>query len=310
MSIDFTAPVPVDGYLWWYVDAISADARHALSIIALVGSVFSPYYAGARRRGCGDPMQHCALNVALYGPGRRWSMTERGRTQLHRSPSQLCIGPSVLDWDGSVLTLHVEEVAVPVPRRIRGRVRLRCPALNAQDFALDERGRHRWRPIAPVAHASVEFDHPRLAWEGAGYLDSNWGSEPLEHAFASWDWSRAALRDGSAALLYDVVPRRGATRGIALRADEAGAVHAFTPPPPAGLPSTLWRVRRATRTDPGTHARVCSTLEDTPFYARSTVEAHLLGESVTAMHESVSLERFDTRWVQALLPFRMPRRAG
>jgi len=310
VSIDFAAPVPVDGYLWWYVDAISADARHALTVIALVGSVFSPYYAGARRRGCGDPLHHCALNVALYGPGQRWSMTERGRAQLHRAPDQLRIGPSAVHWDGSVLTLQVEEIAVPVPRRIRGRVRLHCPALSAQDFALDTRGRHRWRPIAPVAHASVEFDRPRLSWEGAGYLDSNWGSEPLEHAFTSWHWSRAALGDGSAAVLYDVVPRDGATRGIAVRVDGAGAVHPFAPPPPTRLASTRWRVQRATRTDPGSHARVRSTLEDTPFYARSTVQAQLLGEPVTAMHESLSLARFDTRWVQALLPFRMPRRAG
>jgi len=28
------------------------------------------------------------------------------------------------------------------------------------------------------------------------------------------------------------------------------------------------------------------------------------------VHESLSLERFDSRWVQALLPFRMPRWRG
>jgi len=39
------------GYAWWYVDALSADGRFGLSIIAFVGSVFSPYYALARRRG-------------------------------------------------------------------------------------------------------------------------------------------------------------------------------------------------------------------------------------------------------------------
>jgi carotenoid 1,2-hydratase len=35
----------------------------------------------------------------------------------------------------------------------------------------------------------------------------------------------------------------------------------------------------------------------------------LLGEDVIAVHESLSLDRFRSRWVQALLPFRMPRRA-
>jgi carotenoid 1,2-hydratase len=49
------------------------------------------------------------------------------------------------------------------------------------------------------------------------------------------------------------------------------------------------------------------SLEDGPFYARSTVASQLLGQPVVAMHESLSLDRFRSRWVQMLLPFRMPR---
>ncbi|HBM14153.1 MAG TPA: carotenoid 1,2-hydratase, partial [Rhodospirillaceae bacterium] len=30
----------------------------------------------------------------------------------------------------------------------------------------------------------------------------------------------------------------------------------------------------------------------------------------TGVHESLNLDRFNKRWVQVLLPFRMPRRAG
>jgi carotenoid 1,2-hydratase len=50
-------------------------------------------------------------------------------------------------------------------------------------------------------------------------------------------------------------------------------------------------------------------LEDTPFYARSNVAGRLLGENILAFHESLDLDRFDSRWVEVLLPFRMPRRA-
>ena len=49
----FDAAVPPGGYAWWYVDALSDDGRHGLTIIAFIGSVFSPYYACARRRGDG-----------------------------------------------------------------------------------------------------------------------------------------------------------------------------------------------------------------------------------------------------------------
>jgi carotenoid 1,2-hydratase len=49
-------------------------------------------------------------------------------------------------------------------------------------------------------------------------------------------------------------------------------------------------------------------LEDTPFYARSVIRAQLCGETAIGMHESLSLDRFASRYVQWMLPFRMPRR--
>ena len=43
-----------------------------LPIIAFIGSVFSPYYAWSGRT---DPYNHCAINLALYGPrSSRWAM--------------------------------------------------------------------------------------------------------------------------------------------------------------------------------------------------------------------------------------------
>ena len=44
----FDAAVPSGGYRWWYLDGLSDDGRHGLTIIGFVGSVFSPYYARAR----------------------------------------------------------------------------------------------------------------------------------------------------------------------------------------------------------------------------------------------------------------------
>jgi hypothetical protein len=82
----FDAAVASGGYAWWYVDALSDDGQHGAVIIGFVGSVFSPYYAWARRpRAQHAPraLDHCAINVALYGPGRgRWAMTERGADRV------------------------------------------------------------------------------------------------------------------------------------------------------------------------------------------------------------------------------------
>ncbi len=271
--------------------------------------MFSPYYAWARRRGAGDPADHCAFNVALYGArGKRWALTERGRTAVRRDGGSLVIGPSALAWDGTTLTARLDEVTVPLPSRIRGRVRLRPEALVADTFSLDADGRHHWRPIAPCARVEVDLERPALCWRGRAYLDSNWGDEPLEAAFSDWHWSRGSLQDGTTAILYDVTRRAGPPWSLALRCGPDGDVRPFDAPPLASLPPTVWRLGRATRSDPDTPARVLQNFEDTPFYARTLIRTGLLGESVTSVHESLSLDRFRTSWVQSLLPFRMPRR--
>jgi len=54
--------------------------------------------------------------------------------------------------------------------------------------------------------------------------------------------------------------------------------------------------------------RLLQSLEDTPFYERSLLAAGLLGESVTAVHETLHVPRLVSVPVQAMLPFRMPRR--
>lgn len=279
-------------------------------MIAFVGSVFSPYYAWARRRGAGDPSNHCAINVALYGAGsQRWAMTERGSEALTRDGTSFTLGPSSVQWRGDALVVDIDEVAVPLPRRIKGRLTLRPDALTPQAFALDPDEQHLWWPVAPSARLEVAFEKPALHWRGHGYHDSNWGEVPLEDSFLSWTWSRAHLTRETA-ILYDVVPANGPERGLALRFDERGDAQSFAAPPAQGLPRGLWGVERATRVDNDHQARVVDTLEDAPFYLRSTLSTHLLGQAATAMHESLSLRRFDKAWVQALLPFRMPRRAG
>jgi len=309
LGLRFDTPVARDGYVWWYVDALSDDGQHGLTVIAFIGSVFSPYYALARRRGRGDPLNHCAVNVVLYGPrGSRWAMTERGRASLERSESWLRIGPSALSFEDGALALDLDEVAAPLPSRIRGRVRLTPAALTNRTFGLDAAGRHRWSPIAPDARVEVTLERPALRWSGHGYFDTNAGEAPLENDFSVWNWSRAKLRRGSA-VLYAVEGRPP----IAIRIDPTGAVEPFEAPAPAALPPTpLWRMPRETRADPAASARVVKTLEDSPFYARSVIETGLLGETAPAMHESLSLVRFRAAWTQLMLPFRMPRtwRAG
>lgn len=302
----FDGEVAANGYRWWYIDALSDDGRHGLTLIAFVGSVFSPYYAWSGRA---DPANHVAINVALYAPGaKRWAMTERGARRLHRDAGALTIGPSGLRWGGDTLVATIDEVAAPLPARIRGTVRLTPLATTAESFALDPAGRHRWRPIAPRARVEVTMTHPGVTWSGTGYLDSNAGSEPLEDGFADWDWSRAH-RQRDTVVLYDGVRRDGSAFSLALRIGDDGAVEHVAAPPRFRLPTSHWRMARGTRADAGGVAVVTRTWEDSPFYVRSALRTRLLGEDCAAVHESLSLDRFRLGLVRAMLPFRMPRRA-
>lgn len=293
------------GYSWWYVDALSEDGRFGLVIIAFIGSVFSPYYAWSGRA---DPLDHCAINVALYTPGpSRWAMTERRRAAVSRDASMLTIGPSSFCWENGGLTIRFDEITAPAPTRLRGTVRLEPLGLVARDFALDARSRHWWRPISPRAAVEVSLEGLNQGWRGEGYFDTNWGAEPLEDAFMLWDWSRAHLARDTL-LLYDVVPRDGAPTALAFRVNAAGEVLEVEAPPRMPLASTFWRLARTTRGDLGDPPRLARTLEDTPFYARSMLKGRLAGEEARIIHESLDLVRLRSPVVRAMLPFRMPRR--
>ena len=263
--------------------------------------MFSPYYAW---RGRAQPEDHCAINVALYGETKRWSMTERGRGALSRSSDVFTVGRSTLAWDGAGLDIDIDETCAPLPRRLRGRVRLECENLNARTFDLHPAGGHVWRPIAPHARLSAEFEQPNLSWRGHGYFDANRGDEPLQDAFRSWTWSRAS-HQGGARVFYEAERRRAPPLALSLAFACDGTAREIAAPARATLPRSGWRLARHTRSDG--EARLLSSLEDAPFYARARIAHRLDGEDAVSMHETLDLDRFASPVVQAMLPFRMPR---
>ena len=301
----FDQPVASRGYRWWYVDALSDDGRHGITIIAFIGTVFSPWYAWAHRRGEVDPAEHCCLNVALYGRPSRWAMTDRRASALRRDADNLAIGPSRLHWDGTALTIDIEEVTAPIPSRLSGTVRVLPEAVSQRPFVLDSAGRHRWQPIAARARVEVTLTHPALRWSGPAYFDTNTGTAPLEEDFAEWDWCRAPMPEETA-VLYNALRRDGSAQSLALRVRRDGSVEEFDPPAPAPMSPTLWRLPRPTRADGG-EARAVRTLVDAPFYSRSEIRTRLLGREATAVHEYLNLKRFRSPILYSMLPFRVPR---
>jgi carotenoid 1,2-hydratase len=76
------------------------------------------------------------------------------------------------------------------------------------------------------------------------------------------------------------------------------------------LPRTRWLVERQTRCEPPHKPAILEGWVDAPFYSRSVISTHLLGEPVKAVHESLDMRRFVSPAVQVMLPFKVPRVIG
>ena len=303
LKTDFSTPVPSNGYRWWYVDGISDDGENGIVVIGFIGSVFSPYYFAARQRGDADPLDYCAINVGLYRPrGGRWCMTERSNRSVERDIDFFRVGRSQLAWRNDELVIDIDERAAPFGQRVKGRVVVRPRFMNLEGFYLDPQDLHRWRPVAPSSEIAVDMESPSLSWRGHGYIDTNSGQRALEDDFKGWSWTR---REGESHsdVTYSITMRDDTRRAASIRVSAFDPVEELPLPGKVYLKPGLWRVRRDACC--GRVPRKLRDLEDTPFYTRSILtDTAFDGDT---MHEFLDLDRFRSRWVRLLLPFRMPR---
>lgn len=305
---NFNLDVPANGYAWWYIDGLSDDGRRAVSVIAFIGSVFSPWYAWSGRA---SPQDHVCLNVATYGPGGRFTMTDRGRAALHQTESVLTIGPSAMRWtQAGALVIDIDEVSSPpIVSRVRGRITVTPGALTSVELPLTSDGSHVWRPFAPTCDIRVDLDAAGWQWDGHGYFDANFGTRALEQDFSYWTWGRFPTRRGSTCF-YDATRRDGSTLGVGVAFDTAGDARTITPPPKARMRRSLWAVARDTRADPGYRPRQVQAMLDAPFYSRSAVRTCIDGEESVGVHEALDLTRFRSALIKPMLAVRVPRRKG
>ena len=268
--------------------------------------MFSPYYKKAGRI---DPENHSSINVAFYGPKARWTMTEHAKKSVLRDEDNLTIGYSHVRWNGSHVEIDIVEqdkrLFNPFRRQVKGKLRVYPEMANSNAFALDPAAKHIWHCLSPRAKVEVEMTAPSLSWSGSGYLDSNFGSESLEEGFRVWHWSRAHIGD-EAVVCYEGIRRDGSGFSSALKFTGSGKAEDISLPMVAPLPNSKWQLTRRTRSDQG-NAKIVATWEDTPFYSRSILKSKINGHQVTAVQESLDMDRFASKIVQFMLPYRMPR---
>jgi len=268
--------------------------------------VFSPWYRWSGRR---EPQNHCCINVATYGPGARFTMTDRGRAALRQSRDTLEVGPSRMHWTGSQLVIEIDEVSSPpLISRVRGTITLTPSGLSDRELMLTPDGAHIWRPFAPTAHIDVDLTQGHR-WQGHGYFDSNFGTAALESDFDYWTWGRFPHK-GGATCFYDATRADGSTLAAAVHFTADGTTTLVDAPPLTRLPRTLWQLRRETRADAGHTPRQVMAMLDAPFYSRSIVETRIDGDLTQGVHEALDLTRFARPWLKPMLAVRVPRRAG
>ncbi|MEL6607310.1 MAG: carotenoid 1,2-hydratase [Pseudomonadota bacterium] len=289
---------------------MSTDGTRAISIIAFIGSVFSPWYAWSGRR---NPANNVCINVATYGPGGRFTMTDRGTSALRQTQETFTVGPSSLRWTGTELVIDINEVSgPPIISRVRGQVRITPAAITDVELPLTPDGAHIWRPFAPTSRISVDLEAEGWQWDGHGYFDANFGTRALEQDFSYWTWGRYPHKDatGDGSLcFYDATRLDGSELAVGLRFDAQGQPTVMqTPPPKAKIARSLWAVRRETRADAGYKPKQVKNMLDAPFYSRSAVRTQYAGQETLGVHEALDLTRFRSPLIKPMLAVRVPRR--
>jgi len=319
-GLPFNHIVSPGGYAWWYLDGLSDCGRYAVTAIAFVGSVFSPYYARARKRSAqADPNHHCALNLIFYERGKTpvWIFREYAQTTvIERTATRFALGHSVVETRGAQEVWSFRERTTPfpklIPREIVGSITLDNPYpwAPAAPVLLAAQGQHQWWPMTPKTRLTVNVPALGWQWQGDGYCDANAGEAPLEDAFSSWSWGRFHLPDGATLIAYDAVARHEAPLSLRLHASAAGDRIAYESEslPLVTCATSRWGLPvSAPGSVGGPRPVVQQTFEDTPFYARHQVQTSLGGTLTNGVVETLSLDRFQARWVRNLLPFRLRR---
>lgn len=303
------------GYAWWYVDALT-DEGDGLVCILFLGSVFSPLYAARCRRGeRAMPLEHCAVNLALYRRGKRiaFVMSEYPRA-ASADPEQLAIGATTMRAAGGATTITLAERTMPGHGRLYGTIRIEplAPPWPEYRIAGDAAG-HAWRVLAPRARIRAEIGSHRFALDAEGYFDHNAGAGRLEASFASWSWARVARPDGLT-ILYQLADRAGGRRAFRFDERPGGAVEVSEgeAAPATGERSLRWGMKlpRAFGPRGGWRLEPGEPIDVAPFYARyrarlvepSGARAAGLGEHIEFDRFANGLNLYLMRWMTRPLP--------
>ncbi|MCY1017016.1 carotenoid 1,2-hydratase [Pyxidicoccus sp. MSG2] len=290
-------PDAAGAYRWFYAD-VTAGPFSAVCIFML-GSLFSPRYSVAARRG-GRPQEHSAVNFALYHEGvrRLWVLSEYPRAELV-SPGQLRIGRSTLTYSGAgTVRMDVEDWTAPWGRPVRASLTLEPMTPVGEVVRLMPELPHYWQALAPRARARLEVSSLGVEADGLGYHDTNHGDELLGARLSGWHWARTHREDTTVVdyHLPDGVPPLSMVAG-------EGGVRCERGPAQEARPTSMtgWGLRVPSRLHAGNEVvGEARLLESSPFYAR--LEARK--GRFDSLGEVADFRRFHSPFIRWMAHFR------
>ncbi len=292
-------PERAGSYRWFYADVTAGD--YSAVFIFMVGSLFSARYSAGAPRGA-RPLEHCAVNFALYHQGvrQRWVLSEYPAASVQRRGRALRIGRSLFEYalDGTV-RLEVDERCAPFGGTVRARLVLEPQVPAAEEVQLVPGLPHYWQALAPRAKARLEVGSEGVTAEGLGYHDSNHGAELLGARLPGWHWARVHGPEETVVdyhLPEGVAPLRVTASAVGTKSERRPLLAEARPTSLTG-----WGLRVPAHLYAGnTVVGEPRLLESSPFYAR--VEARRAG--VDVMGEVADFRRFHSPLIRWMAHFR------
>ncbi len=213
---DVNTQKPIPGsYEWWYFDAQSIDG-YSIVIIFYEGNPFSKRYIKAIAEGKDNlAALFPAVSISLYKDGKPlfYAFEEFTVDECSFSAEQPQGNAGKNRFEGEkngdqiVYRIKLNQ-SVANGDSLKGTLEFRSAdqtyQLNENDEA-NTNSAHRWNLIQPKANVTGKLKlsgslNENISFNGTGYHDHNFGSEPMKDTFDEWYWGRYHFDD--AVLIY------------------------------------------------------------------------------------------------------------